>query len=115
MTEKATATTMMAYSREASGTPAVSTKLPSRIGTAPLSPGPQDKQPFSPGQPDRQQQQADQQRTDHHCQQHRQAKADPQPASVRKGVQADGEAEHEEGKIPARLARAEWNRSISPL
>jgi hypothetical protein len=29
---------MTAYSREASGTPALSRKLPSRIGTAPLSP-----------------------------------------------------------------------------
>jgi hypothetical protein len=35
MTEKATTTTTMAYSREASATPAVSRKLPSRMGTAP--------------------------------------------------------------------------------
>jgi hypothetical protein len=37
-TEEATTTMMTAYSREASGTPALSRKLPSRIGTAPLSP-----------------------------------------------------------------------------
>jgi hypothetical protein len=65
-----------------------------RDGT--LEPGPQHEQPLPPAQPDREQQQADPQRADHERQQDRQRQADAPRGPAGQGVQADGEAEHDE-------------------
>src|SRR5215216_4030239 len=62
-----------------------------------LEPGPEHKQPLTPGQPDRHQQQPDPQGADHHGQQPGQDQADPQRAAVGQGMETDGKAEDDKG------------------
>src|SRR6266545_4366335 len=115
MTEKATTTKMTAYSRVASGSPAVSRKVPSRIGTAPFSPAhntnnrsPHASRTGSSSRPTSSGRTTNVSST---------ASVRPMPHAPPSGrvCRPTVRPSTMNATISARLASAPWNRSMSPL